>query len=366
MPGFVQIAEHYGVAVGAVQLTFSTCLLGLAVGGVIWGPISDRFGRKRPMLMGLSLFVIASLLIAVAPSLEAMIALRLVEAVGGSAGIVIGRAMVRDRYAGAELARAMSFVVTVFALVPVAAPALGAVIVSFAPWQAMFVFLAVYGLGCVIVAALVPETLPVGRRTDHGFVASMAQYRQILTVGQFRFAAVAAILGAITIYTYLASAAPVFLDAFGTSVGAFGIISIAMAGFFAVGAQINMRLLRQYAVRSVLRASVAVQLASSLLILATAILHGPLWLFILVLLPAHLAAAGVNSNSLALAIDPFPKAAASAAGLVSLFQMTIGALVAAILAMAEFPSPIEMGAGMTAATAISSVYLWQRARTHRA
>ena len=98
LPGFPAIAERYGVDTGAVQLTFASCLIGLGLGQVLWGPVSDRHGRRRPLIAGLVLFVVASLLIAVAPSFGALVVLRFIQALGGSAGIVIARAVVRDLY----------------------------------------------------------------------------------------------------------------------------------------------------------------------------------------------------------------------------------------------------------------------------
>ena len=113
LPAFPEIAANFGTDTGSVQLTMSACLIGLGAGQVLWGPISDRFGRKRPLIVGLVIFIVASLLIAVAPSFLALVLLRLVQALGGSAGIVIARAIVRDMYSGVQLARAMSAIVTV-------------------------------------------------------------------------------------------------------------------------------------------------------------------------------------------------------------------------------------------------------------
>ena len=130
LPAFPSVASSLGVDVGDVQLTFSACLLGLGLGQLVYGPLSDRFGRKPPLVAGLVLYVVASVLCALAPSLAALTALRLLQGLGGCAGIVIARAIVRDCYSGRGLARAFSVTTTVSMLAPLLAPTLGAAILQ--------------------------------------------------------------------------------------------------------------------------------------------------------------------------------------------------------------------------------------------
>ncbi|MBK9739956.1 MAG: multidrug effflux MFS transporter [Actinobacteria bacterium] len=353
LPAFPDIAARFGTDTGSVLLTMSACLIGLGAGQVLWGPVSDRYGRKRPLVVGLIIFIIASLLIAVAPSLPAVVLLRLIQALGGSAGIVVARAVVRDLYSGVELARAMSAIVTVFALAPVVAPLIGSGILAVASWEWMFVFLALFGTACLVGVVRMRETLPAGRRTDHGFAGAMSQYATIIATRRFRYAAAVAALGSAALFTYISSSPAVFIDSYGVSTGGFALLFAGLSLCFALGAQVNMRLLKRYRVVTLLRASVSVQVVASTLVLIAAVVSVALpWLLIPMVL-ALMTVAGVNSNGIALALDPFPKGGASAAALVGGLQMTIGAVAAATFSALTLPPPLEMGLGMTTAGLIS-------------
>ena len=353
LPAFPAIATSYGTDTGSVQLTMSACLLGLGLGQVIWGPISDRYGRRRPLVMGLSIFIVASLLIAVAPTFTVMVLLRLAQALGGSAGIVIARAAVRDLYSGVELARAMSAIVTVFALAPVVAPLLGSAVLLVAPWEWMFVALAAFGVLCLIGVFLMPETLPSSRRTEHGFVGALRQYGTILSSGAFRTTAAIAALGSVALFTYISSSPAVLIDTYGLSQTGFALTFAALSLCFALGAQINRRLLRAHGVTSLLRSSVTTQLVASIVVLISALVTARLPVLMIPLVIAMMTVAGVNSNAMALSLDPFPRSAASAAALVGGLQMTMGAVASAILSALTFRPAVEMGLGMTVAGALS-------------
>ena len=349
LPAFPSIARTFGTDTGSVQLTMSACLLGLGIGQVLWGPTSDRYGRKRPLLVGLGIFLVASLLIMIAPSLAVMVALRFVQALGGSAGIVVARACVRDLFSGVELARAMSTIVTVFALAPVVAPLIGSAVLLVATWPWMFAALAVFAALCMVGVALMPETLPAERRTDHGFVGAMRQYRTILTNRSFRYAAAIAALGSTALFSYISGSPAALMGTYGMTAGAFALTFAALSLCFAFGAQVNKRLLRTHPVVRLLRANVTTQLVASCLVLAGALLTVRLPLFLAPLVIALMTVAGVNSNAMALALDPFPGSAASAAALVGGLQMLMGAIASAALSAMTMAPPVEMGLGMTVA-----------------
>ena len=353
LPAFPSIAESYGTDTGSVQLTMSACLLGLGLGQVLWGPVSDRYGRRRPLLVGLTIFMIASLLIMVAPTLTSMVALRLVQALGGSAGIVIARACVRDLYSGVELARAMSAIVTVFALAPVVAPLIGSGILLIGPWEWMFAFLALFAIACLVGVVLMPETLPPERRTAHGFVGAMRQYGTIIGSGAFRKSAAIAALGSTALFTYISASPAVLIDSYGLSEGGFALTFAGLSLCFALGAQLNMRLLKTHRVVTLLRASVTTQFAASIVVLAAALATVALPLLMIPLVIVLMTVAGVNSNAMAMSLDPFPRSAASAAALVGGLQMSMGAIASAILAAMAFRPAVEMGLGMTIAAGAS-------------
>lgn len=349
LPAFPEIASTYGTDTGSVQLTMSACLLGLGIGQIVWGPTSDRYGRKRPLAIGVVVFIITSLLIPFSPTFGVLVALRFVQALGGSAGIVIARATVRDLFSGVELARAMSLIVTVFALAPVVAPLIGSAVLIVASWQWMFVVLALFGTLCLVGVALMPETLPFERRTSHGFTGAMRQYGTIIGDSRFRVSATVAAMGSMAVFTYISSSPAVLMDSYHVSETQFALVFAGLSVCFALGAQLNMRLLKTHRVISLLRSSVATQLIVSTLVLIAALRSAPLLVLLIPLVVVLMTVAGVNSNAMALALDPFPNSAASAAAVVGGLQQGVGALASAVLSVMTLRPPVEMGIGLTIA-----------------
>ena len=363
LPGFPDIAATYGTDTGSVQLTLSACLLGLGLGQLTWGPTSDRYGRKRPLLAGLVISIVASLLIAVAPTFAAMVVLRFLQAFGGSAGVVIARAIVRDRYSGVELARTLSAIVTVFAIAPVVAPLIGSAILQVAPWPWMFVALAVFGVLCLLGVVRMPESLPVERRTDHGFVGAMAQYRSIMANAEFRYAAALSALGSTALFAYIASSPALVIDYYGGSESLFAVIFAGLSVAFAAGAQLNMRLLRVTGVGTLLARAVFVQFAGGLVLVAAAAVGVPLGVFLVPLAITVMTVSAVTSNGIALGLGPFPHAAASAAALIGGAQMLMGAISSSAMSALPLDAPVEMSLAMSAAAGLgSAIVLMHRAR----
>src|SRR5262245_19014547 len=162
LPGLPTIARDFRADTAAAQLTLSLFFVGLAVGQAIYGPIADRFGRKRPLLVGCAFYMVASLACALAPSIESLIALRCAQAIGGCAGMVIARSIVRDLFDTRESARMYSFLMLVMGLAPITAPLIGGQLLVAFGWRAIYWLLAGFGLLCALMVALgLPESLPV-------------------------------------------------------------------------------------------------------------------------------------------------------------------------------------------------------------
>jgi DHA1 family bicyclomycin/chloramphenicol resistance-like MFS transporter len=297
--------------------------------------------------------VVASLLIAVAPSFPALVALRFVQAIGGSAGIVISRAIVRDLYSGRELARAMATIMGVFTLAPAAAPVIGWAILLVAPWQGMFVALALFGVAGLVGVTSLHETLEPARRTSHGFVGALRQYGQILGTRSFRFTAAVAALGSVALFAYISASPAVFIDTYGLDRGAFTLLFAGLSLLLALGAQVNRRLLRGRHVLPLLQSSVAVQVLASAVVLVMALLTVHVGVLLVPLGFALMTVVAVNSNAMSLSIDPFPHAAASAAALTGGLQQGFAGITSALLSALAFAPSVEMGATMLAASSVS-------------
>lgn len=180
LPAMPAMARSLHADAGTLEWTISGYLVGFSVGQLMWGPISDRHGRRLPIASGLVLFVIGSIGCATADAASAMICWRIVQAIGASAGVVLSRAMVRDLYEGPRAAQMLSTLITVMAIAPLLGPMLGGQILALAGWRAIFWTLV--GIGLLTLAALttLPETLPAGRRDREPLTSALGQYRALL------------------------------------------------------------------------------------------------------------------------------------------------------------------------------------------
>lgn len=350
LPAFPEIARDFSTTTGEVQLTFSAALVGLGAGQVLWGPLSDRYGRRRPLLVGVVVFVAASVGIALAPSLPVMVGLRVVQALGGSAGIVIARAVLRDLLSGRELARALGTVLLTFMLAPVLAPLLGWVVLTWAGWEAMFLLLAVFGGACFAGALAMPETLPPERRARHGVAGAMRTFGTIVRSPDFGRPATVSALGSVGLFAYISFSPRVLMDGYGLPEWGFALVFGGLAVGIAVGGQYNRRLLLRHTPLWVLERALVVQLVGSAGVLVAALAGAPFVVFLPLVAVAVGTVLPVLSNAVAITMDPFPHAAASAAALLGGLQQVTAGLAAAGLAASGLDPGVAMAVGMVAAS----------------
>lgn len=346
LPAFPDVAIDLGVPVTTVPLTLTTSMIGMGVGQILYGPLSDRFGRKRPLVGGLILFTLASVACALAPSFQVLLGFRFLQSLGGAAGVVIARAIVRDLYTGTELAKALSIVVMVFGLAPVLAPTLGATLLEIGGWRTLFYFLAVFGIGCIAASSVLPETLAVSRRTDHGLLSALAVY--VSLAKDPRLLAPALLIGFsyVTLFGFISTAPAILMDFFGLDELVFAVLFGFLSLCFALGAPLNRRLLGTFSLQRLTAGAVILQVLAAASLLVSGLIGPSLAVFVVTVGLAMLTVAVVSANSTALALDPFPGAAGSAAALIGLFGMAIGASVSAILVFLDFPVVTELASTM--------------------
>jgi Bcr/CflA subfamily drug resistance transporter len=177
LPAFPALGESLGAAPGAVQATLAVYFLGMAAGQVFYGPVADRFGRRGPLFIGLGLFTVASVLCALAPDIGWLTGARLAQALGGCAGMVIARAVVRDVTDERGAVRLMASLMLVMGVAPIVAPIIGGALLPVFGWRGIFALLALYGVAMIVVIALaLPETLPPDRRRRDGVAATLASW----------------------------------------------------------------------------------------------------------------------------------------------------------------------------------------------
>ena len=357
LPAFPQIARDLAVPLGTVQLSVSAFLFGSAIGQLFYGPLADRWGRKRPLLFGLSLYVLSTVGCAFVHTGEGLLFWRVVMALGGGAGMVISRAVVRDLYDTAEAARMFSLLMLVMGAAPILAPLAGGQLLLVTGWRGIFAFLGIFGL-LSLCAALVwlPESLPVEKRIQHSFREMGNTYGTLIRNSYFLCHAIA--LGSVAgvNFSYISGAPLVFIELHGISPQNFGIL-FGLNAFGLIGAsQLNRRLLRRYPARRILGFAFAANAATALL-LAIATLTGiGGFLLQMILIFACLCTTGLlYPNVTALALAPFAAAAGSASALMGTIQYTIGATAGAFVGMCHNGTALPMVLTMTCCSIIGTI-----------
>lgn len=344
LPGLPALRDDLHAPAAVVGLTLTGCLAGLAIGQLLAGPLSDARGRRTPVLHGLAAFTVASLACAAAPTAWTLALLRILQGAAGSAGIVIARAMVRDRYDGAQAAHVFSLLLMVNGLAPILAPIAGGQILLITSWRGVFVVLGAIGLVLLAAAAAgLPETLPPERRRAGGLHQSRLALRRLGRDRRFVAHALACGLSFAAMFAYISGSPFVLEEVYGISPQMFSLL-FAVNALGIVGAgRLNSWLLRRHAPAVLLRRGLLVQGSGGcalLAVVATGVVGlggvAPA-LFVVV------ASIGVVlPNATALALADHPADAGSAAGLLGVLQYAVGALTAPLVGVAGDHSALPM------------------------
>jgi MFS transporter, DHA1 family, multidrug resistance protein len=332
LPSFPSLAKDLGVHIVDLQLTLTSFMLGIAFGQLVWGPISDRFGRKRPSYFGIALFIAASFACTLSTNLTSITIFRFIQALGGSAALVCGRAIVRDLLHGVEMAKMMSAMAMLFVFAPAFAPTIGSTILKFFSWHAIYWALVLFGVLVAIGLSTIPESLEVEKRNDHGLSDSAKSYLEILKNREFRAASLIGISGSFVTFGYVSSAPAVLMGEYGVSRSSFGILFGLISIGLIASSRINIWLVGKLGLVKMMRGFTAVQTSATIAILICAIIHAPLWLLLILVVITFGCAPGLGGNAMTLGMHPFPHKAASAAALLGSLQFVGSALVSAILA----------------------------------
>lgn len=358
LPALPALQRHFMTGATEVQLTLSAYFVGLAVSQIIYGPVSDRYGRRVPLLFGLALYVLASFGCVFAPNIHALIALRFLQALGGAAGAVIVRAMIRDRYPPQEMARVLSMLLLVMGVAPILAPTLGGQILLWANWQAIFATLVVFGSLCFAgVLWTLPETLVV-RQAELSFAGVAQVYSRMLAHRRFMGYALAGGIGQAGMFAYIAGSAFVFIEVYGLTPGQFGWLFGANACGLIAASQINARLLKRYRSERVLRAALACNALGATLLLVALLAGVGSLAVVLPLLFFSISSLGFSfPNSTAAAMAPFGDRAGMASALLGTLQFSFAGLSSAVLGHLHNGSAIPMAAVMASCGGIACLLL---------
>ncbi|GAA4016610.1 multidrug effflux MFS transporter [Allokutzneria multivorans] len=364
LPAFPEIAARLGASHSQVQLTLTACMIGLAVGQLVIGPLSDMWGRKRPLLFGIGLFVLASLACVFTDDIASFTVVRFVQGFAGAAGIVVARAVVRDLYSGAEAARFFSTLMLVFGLAPILAPVIGGELTASTGWRGVFAALSIFGGLLLLAVALgLPESLPAARRNTGGLRAVLRAAGTLSADRAFVGLSLTTAFAGAALFAYISGSPFVIQDLHHASPQLYSIIfGVNALGFVIVG-QLNGRLVSRYGPRRLLGVGIGVNLVSALaLLLTTAI--GTLGIFgLLVPLFTLVASIGmISPNALALSMADHPHIAGSASALLGMLQFLVAAATAPLVGLGGPGTALPMTITIAAVSTLSLLALTTLAR----
>ena len=358
LPALPQLADSLGTSASSAQLSITSCLLGLAVGQLVAGPLSDRLGRRSPLIVGLFLYLLTSAACALAPSITVLVLLRLLQGLSGAAGLVVARAVARDLYSGRRLVIPFSRLILVSGLAPVVAPVLGGQLGRVMGWRGVFLVLAGFGLVLLLAGVFgLPETLPERRRTTGGVRATLHGFATLLRDRFFVGAAASAGLAAASMFAYIAGATFVLQKLYGLSPQAFSFVFGANAlGIMAMG-QVAALLARTRSAVRVLALGLGLNLVGALALAVTVLTALGLPFLVGSLLVMVSAVGLVFPTSTALALADYPEQAGTASSLLGLGQYVAGALAAPLVGIAGTGTAVPLGVVcLSASTGASLVF----------
>jgi DHA1 family bicyclomycin/chloramphenicol resistance-like MFS transporter len=359
LPALPAIATDLTASSAAVQLTLTGTLIGMAGGQLLIGPLSDAWGRRAPLVAGIAVHVLASVLCVFAPSITALGGLRVLQGVGVAASSVVAMAMVRDMFEGAAFARIFSRLMLVMGAAPILAPTLGSAVLRWTDWRGVFVVLAVAGVLLIVVAGVgLPETLPPHRRRPGGLAGSGRVYANLLRDRSFIGLVLVAGSAMAALFAYISGSSFVFQDRYGLSEQQFGLVFGAGALGLIAATQLNVVLLRRAEPAQILGSALMVGTAAGAVLVVFAAtgfagLAGvvvPLWVV--------LAAAGLAlPNAPALALSRHGETAGTASALLGSVQFGVGALAAPLVGVLG-TGPLAMAVVVAGGMAVATATLW--------
>ncbi|MGC0382271.1 multidrug effflux MFS transporter [Streptomyces sp. SAI-129] len=362
LPALPEVTRSLSAPAATVQLTLTACLAGMALGQIVVGPMSDKWGRRRPLLAGLAVYVVATALCAVAPTVELLVAFRLVQGLAGAAGIVIARAVVRDLYDGVAMARFFSTLMLISGVAPVVAPLIGGQILRVTDWRGVFVVLVVVGvvLGVVVWAKL-PETLPVEERHAGGVGDTLRAMRGLLADRAFTGYMLAGGFAFASLFAYVAASPFVMQEIYGASAQTFSLLfGLNSIGLVVVG-QINGKILvGRVRLDRVLGLGLVVVIAAAtvLLLMSLGVFGevglGPVAAVLFVLMSAM----GISlPNTQALALMRVKTSAGSASALLGTSSFLIGAVASPLVGIAGEDTAVPMAVVQLVAAVVALGFL---------
>lgn len=357
LPALPQLTADFGATDSQAQLTITGLLIGLGLGQLVIGPLSDAVGRRKPLLLGLAGHAVMSVLCALAPSILLLSLTRTLQGVAGAAVAVVAMAMVRDLFSGNKAAELLSRLILVLGLAPILAPSLGSALLKFTSWQGIFVALAIAAVSLFALAFFaLPETLPAARRQPATIRGSLSSYRTLFADRLFVLMVLVAGLMFAALFAYISGAPFVLQGLFHLSPQQFGLAFSANAVGLILMTQLNPLLVRRYGPVRVLFAAVVLALVGALVLLSTSITGLGGLVGFMVPLFFIVSAAGLSfPNAPAIALNRHGEIAGTAAALLGSAQFVIGGAIAPLVGLLADGTTVPIAAVLVGTTAAATV-----------
>lgn len=341
---------------GNVELTISGFLVGFCIAQLIWGPISDHFGRRIPLFIGMVLFVIGSVGCALSTDIVQIVFWRVFQALGACTGPMLARAMIRDLFSRTRAAQMLSTLMIIMAIAPIAGPLLGGQMIKITSWHTIFWLLAI--IGALMLAGLfwLPETLPAEKRRKASLTGAFANYYALLTNTLFMRFTLCLTFYYVAAYAFITGSPFVYITYFGVEPQHYGwLFAVNIVGLMAISI-VNRRLVHRYPLETLLRFAVLVAaVAAVVLALATGLSIGGISLIVATVFVFFSMNGIIAATSTAAALDAVPNVAGSASALMGALQYGSGIISSLLLALLSDGTPWTMGWIMALFTAASAV-----------
>ena len=365
LPGLPAIALDLHATAGAAQFTLAVFMLGVALGQLAYGPVTDKYGRKGPLLFGLSVYVLGAVLCALAPSIAALIAGRFLQALGASASAVITAATVRDLWSGKALAERLSQLMLVMGVAPILAPSLGGLILTHGTWHTLFWFLAAFGLLAALAVAQLPETSSVQERQQTQLRNAATNYLALLRNTPFLLHILAGACMSGVLFAYLTGSSFVYITTLGVTPTLFAVLFGVNAVGLILASQLNRVLLRRFGLFQVTRLAVFAALLLAAVLLMVVLTGHTTVLTLTVLLFLLLGALGCTfPNISALAFGHVRERIGSAAALQGTIQSAVGAAAGSFVSVFGNGTALPMAGVLVGSAALAALLLFV-ARRHQ-
>ena len=344
LPAFPEMAEQFNTTASLIQFSLTACLLGLGVGQLVTGALSDGYGRRNPLLISMVVYVASSLACAFSPNIGLLIVFRFLQGFAASAGIVISRAIARDLYSGKDLTKFFSLLLLVSNLGPLAAPVAGSGVLTFTTWIGVFITLALLGTYLFIMTKWrLQETLPSDRRSPTNFGHQLSNYALLLRDRQFLGYMLAQGIMIAGVFAYVSGTPFIYQNIYGASPTVFALLFGSNGISLIIGSQIVGRMSHRVSERTFLQFGLWLAFIASAAVIVVAVVHGPLFALVIPLF-FFVAAIGITSTAaFPLAMEGQARMAGSAAALLGVIPFLLGAVVAPLVGIAGEDTAVPLG-----------------------